>query len=69
VTRELVYAGSIMQIKVLDHIIIGDNTYFSFAGEGLIEAYALDFLGIKGRGTSRARRRLNKGSTSDIGPD
>jgi len=69
VTRELVYAGSIMQIKVLDHIIIGDNTYFSFTGEGLIEAYALDFLGIKGRGTSRARRRLNKGSTSDIGPD
>jgi len=36
VTRELVSVGSIMQIKVLDHIIIGDNTYFSFAGEGLI---------------------------------
>jgi DNA repair protein RadC len=39
VTRDLVYAAGVMQIKVLDHIIIGDNTYFSFAGEGLIEEY------------------------------
>ncbi|PIU51716.1 hypothetical protein COS91_03150 [Candidatus Desantisbacteria bacterium CG07_land_8_20_14_0_80_39_15] len=35
-TRELVSAGEIMQIKVLDHIIIGDNKYFSFADEGLL---------------------------------
>ncbi len=46
-TRDLVYAASIMQIKVLDHIIIGDNTYFSFAGEGLIEEYQMGFLNIK----------------------
>jgi len=39
VTRDLVYAAGVMQIKVLDHIIIGDNTYFSFAGEGLIKEY------------------------------
>ena len=39
VTRDLVYAAGVMQIKVLDHIIIGDNTYFSFAGERLIEEY------------------------------
>ena len=51
VTRDLVYAGSIMQIKVLDHIIIGDNTYFSFAGEGLIEEYEGSFLNLKIRGT------------------
>ena len=35
-TKELVSAGEIMQIKVLDHIIIGDNKYFSFADEGLL---------------------------------
>jgi len=35
-TRDLVSAGEIMQIKVLDHIIIGDNKYYSFADEGLI---------------------------------
>ena len=46
-TRELVYASGIMQIKVLDHIIIGNNTYFSFAGEGLIEEYRMGFLNIK----------------------
>ncbi|MDO8568050.1 MAG: DNA repair protein RadC [Dehalococcoidales bacterium] len=57
-TRELVYACKIMQMKVLDHIIIGDNRYFSFAGDGLIEEYELDFLNLKLRGTSEAKRRL-----------
>lgn len=47
ITRDLVYAGRIMQIKVLDHIIIGDNRYFSFAGNGLIEQYEIDFLTLK----------------------
>ena len=55
-TRDLVYAGSIMRIKVLDHIIIGENRYFSFAGEGLIEEYELDFLNLRARGTSEAKR-------------
>jgi len=57
-TKDLVYAGSIMRIRVLDHIIIGDNKYFSFAGEGLIEQYELDFLNLKMRGVSEARRRI-----------
>jgi len=35
-TRELVEAGKIMQIKVLDLIIIGDNSYYSFADMGEI---------------------------------
>jgi len=56
VTRDLVYAGSIMQIKVLDHIIIGGNKYFSFAAEGLIEEYELDFLNLRTRGTAEAKR-------------
>ncbi len=58
VTRDLVYAGAIMRIRVLDHIIIGNDRYFSFAGEGLIEQYELDFLKIKVGGTSEAKRRL-----------
>lgn len=36
-TKQLIDAGEIMQIKVLDHIVIGDNCYFSFVDEGLIE--------------------------------
>jgi len=36
-TERLVTAGKSMQIKVLDHVIIGDNKYFSFADEGLID--------------------------------
>ncbi|HEY92801.1 MAG TPA: JAB domain-containing protein [Dehalococcoidia bacterium] len=49
ITRDLVYTGSIMRIRVLDHIIIGNNRYFSFAGDGLIEEYELDFLNLKVR--------------------
>jgi len=57
-TKDLVYAGSIMRIRVLDHIIIGNNKYFSFAVDGLIEEYELDFLNLKIRGVSEAKRRL-----------
>jgi len=35
-TKELCDAGKLMEIKVLDHVIIGDNEFFSFADEGLI---------------------------------
>ncbi len=57
-TRDLVYAGGIMRIRVLDHIIVGNDRYFSFAGEGLIEEYSLDFLNLKMKGVSEAKRRL-----------
>ncbi len=60
-TRDLVYAASIMRIKVLDHNIIGDNSYFSFAGEGILEEYELDFLNLKireGAKPSRYRAKL-----------
>jgi DNA repair protein RadC len=46
-TQDLVFAGNIMQIKVLDHIIIGENRYFSFADAGLIEEYNVVFLNLK----------------------
>ncbi len=67
-TRDLVYAGSIIRIRVLDHIIIGNDRYFSFAGEGLIEEYELDFLNLKIRGVSEAKRRLYRAklSTSEL---
>ena len=68
-TRDLVYAASIMQIKVLDHIIIGNNRYFSFAGEGLIEEYELDFLNLKMRGVSEAKRRLYRAKLFAPKPD
>lgn len=61
ITRDLVYAASIMQLKVLDHIIIGDNTYYGFASAGLISNYEMDFMTLKARpgrgtkGTSRSR--------------
>ncbi len=67
-TRNLVYCGEIMQIKVLDHIIIGDNRYFSFTGGGLIEEYGMDFLNLKLRGTSEAKRRLYEARLSAAKP-
>jgi DNA repair protein RadC len=59
-TRELVYAGRIMRIRVLDHIIIGDNRFYSFAGEGLIEEYETEFLDRIMRVTTETRRKLKK---------
>jgi DNA repair protein RadC len=57
VTRDLVFAGNIMRIKVLDHIIIGNDRYYSFASQGLIEEYEADFLSFRTTGTAEARRR------------
>jgi len=57
-TRELVYAGKIMRLRVLDHIIIGDNRYYSFAAQGLMEEYETDFMSLMLKGTAESRRRL-----------
>jgi DNA repair protein RadC len=46
VTRDLVFAARVVQIKVLDHIIVGNNRYFSFADQGLIDDYDLMFNGF-----------------------
>ncbi len=55
-TRDLVFVGDILQIRVLDHIIMGDNRYYSFAEYGLIKEYELDFLNLKLTGTREAKR-------------
>jgi len=49
-TRDLVFVGMILQINVFDHIIIGENSYFSFADDGLIQKYEENFLNLKIRG-------------------
>jgi DNA repair protein RadC len=36
-TSKLAQASKIMDIKLLDHVIVGDNGYFSFADEGLLD--------------------------------
>jgi len=36
ITRELIHACRVMGITVHEHLIIGDNTYFSFADQGYI---------------------------------
>jgi len=36
ITRQLVSSGKMLQVKVLDHLIITDKGYFSFADEGLL---------------------------------
>lgn len=37
ITSQLVEAGKMMGIPILDHIILADNQYFSFAKEGLLK--------------------------------
>ena len=38
ITRKIYDAGNILDIKLYDHIIVGGNSYFSFADEGLLTA-------------------------------
>jgi DNA repair protein RadC len=35
-TKKIVKAGKVLEISVLDHIIFGNDKYFSFADESLI---------------------------------
>jgi DNA repair protein RadC len=42
-TRDLVWASQLLMIQVLDHVIIGNNDYFSFADEGLIQDFIAEF--------------------------
>ncbi len=35
-TRELYNAGKLMNVKIIDHLIIGDDQYFSFSDKGLM---------------------------------
>ena len=46
-TRDLVFMGMVLQIRVLDHLIIGVNTHFSFADAGLIKKYEDSFLNLR----------------------
>ena len=36
VTKEIVKAGVVLQVKVLDHVILGAEGYYSYADEGRI---------------------------------
>jgi DNA repair protein RadC len=46
-TRDLVFAGYLMEVKVADHIIIGNDRYYSFAANDLISRYEMEYLGLK----------------------
>ena len=41
-TQDLVKAALAMELRIFDHVIIGENSYFSFADEGLIEKYEIE---------------------------
>jgi DNA repair protein RadC len=46
-TRNMVLSGTAMQVKILDHIVIGDNRFYSFAGQGLLEKYEGEIARLK----------------------
>jgi DNA repair protein RadC len=43
VTRQLIFACKLMGVAVHEHIVIGDNRYFSFADNGYIEKMGREF--------------------------
>ncbi len=40
-TRDLIWGARLLHIQVLDHIIIGNNRYYSFADEGLVKRFTM----------------------------
>jgi DNA repair protein RadC len=42
-TRDLIWAARLLTIQVLDHVIIGHNTYYSFADQGLIKHFLTEY--------------------------
>ena len=40
-TKNLILSATVMELRLFDHIIIGENKYFSFADAGLIEEYEM----------------------------
>jgi len=42
-TKDLVWAACLLMIQVLDHIVIGRESYYSFADEGLISRFTTEF--------------------------
>ncbi|MDH3828730.1 MAG: DNA repair protein RadC [Desulfobacterales bacterium] len=51
VTRQLVFAGKVMGMVVHEHLIIGDNRYFSFADQGYITRMNREFEKLTEQGT------------------
>jgi len=41
-TKDLVKAALAMELRIFDHVIIGENSYFSFVDDGLIEEYEIE---------------------------
>jgi len=39
ITKQLVHGGKLLGIRILDHIIVSDDGYYSFADKGLLEEY------------------------------
>jgi len=63
ITRQLVYACLTMGIIVHEHIVIGDNQYFSFADQGHIAEMHREF-----QKTTLNGKSVNDGSTEGSGP-
>ena len=45
ITKIIVFGAELLQIKILDHIILGDNRFYSFADQGVIEDYEIQAKG------------------------
>jgi len=58
ITERLVAAGDLMGIPVLDHIIVGNGTYFSFADAGDIKNQNVAGVFSENAGTGYRRRSL-----------
>ena len=53
-TEELVVSGRVMRVPLLDHLIVGETTYYSFADEGLLAQYEAAYIQAQRRRQTQA---------------
>ena len=44
ITRALVHGAHLLGLRILDHVVVGDGRYFSYADQGKIEDFEADII-------------------------
>ncbi|MCH2172184.1 DNA repair protein RadC [Myxococcota bacterium] len=64
ITRRLVDAGELLGVRVLDHVVVAERGYLSFAEQGLLEE---DARALPGAAAVRGRRRGHGKGSREVG--
>jgi hypothetical protein len=59
----MVFIGELLKINILDHIILGDRDFYSFADSGKLQQYEDCFINMKIKGLISAENLCHGATT------